>query len=173
MLKTFFDFPKSVVIQQKMFGYSSNNNNIKLLKDEKYKTDFMCKFVNSIKSIKLTTNDLEIINFDKNNLYNNEYSKLIKQYKILKLKFLCFHINRNTGTSKSYHEVIAPDKIQNTKLKAIIVHYGFTVNSGHYVTYVKNNNIWVLYDDLNDAPINIGPQLHSDIFKNCTDLIYI
>ena len=35
----------------------------------------------------------------------------------------------------------------NYKLKAVIVHLGKSVHSGHYVVYIKKNGAWTLFND--------------------------
>jgi uncharacterized UBP type Zn finger protein len=32
-------------------------------------------------------------------------------------------------------------------LKAVIVHLGKSVHSGHYVSYIKKHNKWILFND--------------------------
>lgn len=36
---------------------------------------------------------------------------------------------------------------KNYKLKAVIAHKGETIDSGHYVCYLKNNSKWFCMDD--------------------------
>ena len=43
--------------------------------------------------------------------------------------------------------VLQPPAHTNYRLKAVIIHLGKSVHSGHYVAYVRHNEDWVLFND--------------------------
>jgi len=59
------------------------------------------------------------------------------------------------------------------KLCGIIVHYGFSLNSGHYISYVKNNDDWFICNDGLITEIkNFSHHLH-DMQRNTCVLLFI
>lgn len=157
VLKELFNFPKSCTIKE--YTYQKTNKDLELIKVSMTRHDFACKFINSNIDIRLSCMDIDKIN------------NITKVHKITAYSMIQFHINRNIGNKKSKHLVI-PEKILNGNLTAIIVHQGNSFDYGHYVTYIKINHKWRLYDDLKKEYVLID-ELDSNVFRNCTDLFYV
>ena len=49
--------------------------------------------------------------------------------------------------AESSSNVLQPPAHVNYRLKAVIIHLGKSVHSGHYVAYVRHNDDWVLFND--------------------------
>ncbi len=124
--------------------------------------------------IKFNFNSIEInlknISSYEGKLRFTEYNILCNKYIMMQLK--CFEYIHGESTKK-YHTIpLASDNgnikiAQHTKefeLVGFIVHIGTTPNSGHYVVYVKYDDIWYLYNDTIISKIDTKP-IWNDVYK--------
>ena len=90
-------------------------------------------------------------------------------------KILIFHLKRFDNNRRKIKKHIefkidynfnkfCTNKVINTNysLAAALIHEGYSTNSGHYLTYVKNpNNNWYCFDDINVRLVNENEVLQS------------
>ena len=80
---------------------------------------------------------------DQGVLYRYRYEEMKYEYKE---DYLVIVINRKNIDDSFYDkEVIMPDRINELKLKSIVIHDGY----GHYTSYLRNNDEWYYYNDMN------------------------
>jgi ubiquitin C-terminal hydrolase len=98
---------------------------------------------------------------------------------VIKRKFIdapiaLVHINRGVnGNEKLLSKVFMPCRTGNMHLSGVLVHFGGSIGSGHYVGYYKEGTKWYEYDDMNGSPRLIGRELPALVYRNCTDILYV
>ena len=137
--------------------------------------------------------NVSITKFDKNNMWkpssNTKYKYKVEEVEIISAKLLFIHIDRliydrnvndiiklETNVKPARKIILNDGSIKY--LHSIIMHNG-GINAGHYTCLFrcKDNNKWLLYDDLKKNLKYIGS--FTEVAKNkkymssCTDLIYI
>ena len=128
---------------------------------------------------------VEKYNLDDGNKFKNSKGQLVSYYEkkteILKSpSFIFIEIFRNAGSDEKLKTIIDfPMKIklkENTKIleiKSLVIHYGPTVNSGHYICLIRRNNKWFEYDDLNGLTLIKSDKKTWDNYKkNIVGLVY-
>ena len=128
---------------------------------------------------------VEKYNLDDGNKFKNSQGQLVSYYEkkteILKSpSFIFIEIFRNAGSDEKLKTIIDfPMKIklkENTKIleiKSLVIHYGPTVNSGHYICLIRRNNKWFEYDDLNGLTLIKSDKKTWDNYKkNIVGLVY-
>ena len=176
MLNTLFSIPKTVIVRETKMGKTPTQKKTecyKYLNEDITKSGFDFKFVNTDKDIKIKINEKENLLYSGNTLFRNTYSDVIISKTILSTSFLMMHINRRNVHNKLTFLVTPPKKVLCTQLRAVIVHLGNSISSGHYIGYFKKGTKWFKYDDMENDFEEVGKKLSPSVFRNCTDLFYI
>lgn len=153
-----------------------NTDNMKIIGTVTDKKASIIKFVDAItlsfygKNVDIrtflsSTEDSGV--FTKDNLYYDEnrdsYIRRIAKESIVSTPYLIFNIQRlNPIDGKKSKIKIYPSEIitlpisgQRFSLSAIVVHLGGS-SGGHYIAYIRCENKWLLYDDMEDGIEEIG-----------------
>ena len=97
--------------------------------------------------------------------------------KITKADMLWVHVTRTSGTSKTNNVIIPSATIQvgnkELELVSVVCHHG-SVGGGHYITYFKKKSKWYCFDDMDLSSKEVYTvEDNQDIYRNCTDFVYI
>ena len=165
-------YNKSIEIYNELVYNNKENNYININNVKSVEQYFDIKLIECINlygegNIDINNLLASYFNGETQNNYRYKYNDVIKY---IHLKYepnindLRFIINRNKNNGdKLYNEVNINDEIDlknymfnlsdtsktKYKIKSVIIHSGPTPKSGHYIIYVKNNDEWFEYNDMN------------------------
>jgi hypothetical protein len=120
---------------------------------------------------------------DDENKYRNSRGELVSYYEkkkeyIKSKSFIYIQLYRNIGSEKLKTRIEYPEEIklrENSKsmrIKSLIIHIGDTVNSGHYISIIKDGDKWYRYNDMESEIKEIGDKDRKRYKKNIVGLIY-
>jgi hypothetical protein len=143
--------------------------------------DFNIELSDLLNNKKININDYLPIH--KSNFTNNNNRNINKTKEYLKSKGLFINIRRgyieDHIEEKSFTSVYPSEfiKINNDTLylMSMIIHYGDNIHSGHYISYIKHNDSWYIYDDTKDDLEYVGDfkNINKEIYNNVVSFVYI
>ena len=92
--------------------------------------------------------------------------KLYTQVSLQEYLYLDIPVDALSGEQKNVKN------IAQCELMGIIMHSGATAQSGHYVAYVKKDNIWELHNDSSVTQIPVFEVFSKQVFRNAYLLTY-
>ena len=173
MLNRVFVFDDNTVMQIVVNGVENESRNlnfasvnIRMMENSDRVTNYIPtqveEFYNDV-SKKMTRNETHVIS--STGLFIN----VQRAYQIYE--------NNTVVEKKSTAKLKVPDTIRlkngNTlELASMIVHLGDTIHDGHYVTYIKHDDSWYLFDDMVESYQRVA-DIESKVYKNVTGLVYL
>lgn len=166
---------ESMFISQSLIISNSNyidfNNFISnVLKKESIQGyNFKCDCINPSIDIQVVLTDLPKFLVIKVGRCDNNLRKINKRLELAN----SFEITTPMDLKSRCENIEDYDVKHNYILYGMILHYGSMLNSGHYVTYIRQNNRWFLCDDSNVVEINDFNINDQNIQNNSCVLLYI
>ena len=68
-------------------------------------------------------------------------------------------INRNAGNQKLFRSVRRPSELCGMTCEALLAHQGSSINSGHWIAFLKQGGIWWRVDTAMASPVREDPFL--------------
>jgi ubiquitin C-terminal hydrolase len=128
-----------------------------------------CNCNNKERSIQTVLTDLPTYLFIKVGRCDNYLRKINRSLHLVN--------NFTLTTPKNLSELCETGHTENIshkyELNGIIVHYGSSLNSGHYVSYVKKDKKWFLCNDSQITEVNNFSLNSNEILTNSCVLLYI
>jgi len=164
-----------------LYSYTLNTSN----SNNKY-MEFENFLQETLNQTNITNSDFKCNCNNSNNIYIQHAITHLPQYLFINIARYNNSIHKNSTSLEiaNIFNITTPvnliDKINNSnnnynnniyKLIGIVVHHGNSLNGGHYITYLKINNNWKLFNDnhVSDIDLNLYDE---SIMKNACILLY-